>query len=180
MYPGGRAGAHGHFPRQTRAHRCLCVCASLEEQQQLWGWGSSWALLAARTCRMCRAGSQLYPAGMCNTGCKSWQAQQFLFGSGYFSVLCLRYNAPFCLVLRHLFLILCWSFALCVCFGFHHLERVSTDQEGATPHFSHWSTVGHSGKFGWVCSAPALCGSSHVCRWQHPQVTPVTRGVRIQ
>lgn len=118
-------------------HTRVCVFVHpVRSRQRLRAWGSSWALLAAGTCRMCRAGSRLYPAadaGMCNTGCKSWQAQQFLFGSGYFSVLCLWYNAPFCLVLRHLFLILCWSFPLCVCFGFYYLEHVSTNQEGPTP-----------------------------------------------
>lgn len=144
-------------PPDTGTQGCVCVCLCIPSgaaaapglRQQLGTAGS-------RNLQDVQGRSQLYPAGMCNTGCKSWQAQQFLFGSGYFSVLCLWYNAPFCLVLRHLSLILCWSFALCVfVLGFitwNTSARIRRDP----PPFQPRSTVGHSGEFGWVCSAPAL------------------------
>ena len=96
-----RLGTHWHAV-------CLSVCVSLFiNRQRFRGWSNSWALPAP---------SELFwlyhaaNAGMCNTGCRSWQAKQFLFGSGYFTVICLWYNMPFCLVLRHHLLSLCWGF----------------------------------------------------------------------
>lgn len=133
------------YPLYTFIYLCIhwhtiYVCVFINRQQYC-GWSNSWALLApsetADTFRMYNAVFWLYNAanaGMCNTGCKSWQAQQFLFGSGYFTVICLWYNMPFPLVLRHHLLILCWGFFfLYVCFGFYYLEYVSTNHTRPIP-----------------------------------------------
>lgn len=111
-------------------HTCVYLCTHrhsayvclFRNRQRFCGWSNSWALLApsetAAIFRMYNAVFWLYNAanaGMCNTGCKSWQAKQFLFGSGYFTVVCLWYNTPFCLVLRHRLLILCCLFLFFFC-----------------------------------------------------------------
>lgn len=109
IYQGRFAVRYRPFPLYTLT--CLCThkaqCAGvclLMNSQWCWGWSNSWALLApseaADIFRMYNTVFWLYNAanaGMCNTGCKSWQAKQFLFGSGYFTVMCLWYNVPFCL-----------------------------------------------------------------------------------
>lgn len=119
-------------------HVCTYVYLFIN-RQWFCGWSNSWALLApskaADIFRMYNAVFWLYNAanaGMCNTGCKSWQAKQFLFGSGYFTVICLWYNMPFCLVLRHHLLILLFVF-LYICFGFYYLDYVSRNHERSTP-----------------------------------------------
>lgn len=122
VHAGGCAGAH-----RCLAPRCVCI--------PLGAAGHSWQQSLQHEQGRISA-SPTAGAGMCNTGCKSWQAQQLLFGSGYFSVLCLWYNALLScaqaplpnplLVFYSVCLLWVWSPGTC------------QQQSGGTqPHFSH-------------------------------------------
>lgn len=144
-------------PLRTRVH--AAALPVFLKRRRACGWSSSRAQLApsgtADTFRMYNAVFWLYHAanaGMCNTGCKSWQAKQFLFGSGYFTVVCLWYNMPFCPVLRHHLLILCWFGVGWLVFSVHLfcffiILNVSARITRSTPILNNRALVGHNSKF---------------------------------
>lgn len=122
----------GTCPLHTHIYTCAhsgtlqqYVCMCVYNRHRFCSWHSSWALGTEQTAALFRTYNAVFwlynaaNAGMCNTGCKSWQAKQFLFGSGYLTVICLWYNMPFCLVLRHHLLILSFVVVIFIFFSFY-------------------------------------------------------------